>query len=302
MAGADAPLIFSRKARSRVIGCLAYALLLPLFAAIAALAGAFLGMGISRLFPAREALGGWLTGALSAAGFLAAAVWGIRDYLRRSTDRVAVHLDRLEFGRGSRMLVIPFDQVAWTEGPDLTRFRIKPRTGPPVVFQSEEWPVDELGKAWEARAVPAIVRRMTGPLESGEGLEFRASSLLALRIGLLGLLLVAGAAGLLYRWLRMDPGEGRGYSLASPVFLVTTGGVMILNALRARGGIIVYRDGVRRRRSDATIPWGRVRLLTAKSGGLVLDLDDGTTITMGSLTRNYPVCLELLRSGMAAAR
>ena len=302
MAGTDAPPDLQPKCRVPPERFLASALLLPLFAAIAALAGAFLGMGISRLFPARETVEGWLAGARSAADFLAAAVWGIRDFHRRSTDRVAVHLDRLEFGQGPRMIVVPFDQVAWTEGPDLTRFRIKPRTGPPLVFQSEEWPVDELGKAWEAQAVPAIVRRMNGSLELGEGLEFRATSLRSLRIGLLGLLFVAGAAGLLYHWPRMDGGEGRHYSLASPLFLVTTGGVMILNALRARGGIIVYREGVRRRTSNATIPWGRMRPLTAKSGGLVLDLDDGTTITMGSLTRNYPVCLELLRSGMAAAR
>jgi hypothetical protein len=300
--GDDAPLIFERRAKSQFTGCVAYLLMVPVVAVVGGIVGGLIGAGLCKLCPPDKSLQLWLICTPAALLAIAALVWGIRDYIGRSANRISIYSDRLEFGREVRKRVIRFEDVAWTEGPSYRELKIQPTKGSMLVLQTEEWPIDDIGRAWVDRAVPILARAVARRLEAGEALEFRASSFLAVRLALSGLLLIAPAVFLIIRWFRMTREESSKYALALPIFLLSTGGATILSTLRASGAIVLSRHGARRRRGDAVIPWNRLRLLPPDPGGFVLEADDGTKIKVGSLIQNYPVCLAMVQAGLAEAK
>jgi hypothetical protein len=136
---------------------------------------------------------------------------------------------------------------------------------------------------------------------AGETLEFRPARLMGLRLSIVGTALVALSGYLFFLWTRLKV-DRNPVRLGLPFFLFVTGATSLAQVARARGGVLIDRDGVRVRKGDPVIPWPRLRLLSPEGSGMILETDDGRKIRIGMLTRNYEACVAILKSGMAAAQ
>src|SRR2546425_4076288 len=123
--GKEAPLSFHRSAGSKWVGCLVYLLMVPVFIAVAAIIGGLLGTGVAHLLRGGENVKVATGLAVGGVCSVLALIWGVRDYRRRSADRIDVHGDRLEKVRGKRAETYPFDTLEWIEGPSLTTLSLK---------------------------------------------------------------------------------------------------------------------------------------------------------------------------------
>jgi len=303
------PVSFDRLVRARFAGCVAYLLITPVFAVIGALAGSGVGLGASALLGGGDKIDGPLMLFFASLGFVLCIWVAVRDYRKRAWDRIVIHADRLEISRGGKPEAVAFDALDWIEGPSLAfmqqdeglilgspyHLKLKPRGGALLTLKNEEWPVREIGKALVERAVPAMVAKMTDRIEAGGSCEFRPANLMALRLLFLGTVCLALGGAMLVSWATTSRIEKRIKPLGFSLFLVVTGGMTIRAASRARGGVCLEMDGVRRRTSEPIIPWERISAMKTAAGETTLEIDGEQPIVLGMLVRNYEACVSMLR-------
>jgi len=287
---------FERVSGSQTSGCVAYLLMVPMFALIGGIVGGFSGMGLLWLLKVEKTMQEPLGLLFFALGALFFAYWGIRDYFRRACTRVRVHEGSLEVLRSKTSYVYSFEDLEWMEGTSSTELSLKCAGRRPLVFKAEEWPLQGIHSALARTAVPRMVHSFNLRIERGETMEFRPANYREAKLRIGGLSLVALAVGLVFRWIFVPMAERTYYQLVLPLFLAGTGSLLLVQSGQARGGVLVEKAGIRPRKDDALTPWPRVREITLGEQGARIDLDNGGIITVGRLTRNYDACVAILRT------
>jgi hypothetical protein len=305
------PLSFERVARAQVAGCFAYLLILPTLSLIGALVGGGLAAGFLHL----TGLSGKTVESILLLGFagiggLGSAALVIREYRRRAGTRIVIHDDRLEVLFGNTPEIFRFQDLEWISGPSLAHVSQAPtlalnrsfelnlkRPGArPLKLQVEEWPVKEMAKVLLERAVPVQVQRLEARLEAGEIVDFRPSPFLALRYLITGMVCSIGSALLWYAWWQKIRTEKSVQVFALPLLLAVAGVSALFMVPRARGGVWVSRDGLRKQKGGSLIPWTKVAELQVLPDAVDIRIDDGSTLTLGMLARNYDAGLALLQA------
>jgi len=304
------PQTFERVKRAQFAGCFAYILLLPTVTIVGALIPGLIASWIVNL--AKVADKPWATaGALGVAalGGLGGAALVIREFYRRSGSRIVVHDDRLEVQFGGRADVYRFQDLEWISGPSLDYLSRLPvltlnrsfvlalkRPGAQALqLRVEEWPVKDIAKVLLERAVPLQLDAMEARIAAGGVLEFRPSPLLALRYLILGTAALGLSAFLWFAWWQLIVAEKSFKAFGFPLFLAVVGCSALAMVPRARGGVWISRSGILKRKQGALIPWSKVTGLQVLPDAANIQLDDGSTVTMGMLSRNYDAGLALLR-------
>ena len=170
---------FTRTRGSKAMGCLAYALAIPVLSV-------FVGMGVLALaFAGVDALGGSenLTVAVALVlGILAAisiVAWGIRSYRREVAAEVVVEFDRLRMTRGAATTTVEFKDVASVRIRELlyhgSTFEITLRNGRRVAFPSDVAPLERSLDALTRTVVTGVAGSLDARLRSGEDLVVRQS-------------------------------------------------------------------------------------------------------------------------------
>jgi hypothetical protein len=303
----DPPLAFERIARSRVAGCLAYGLMLPVAGLVCGLLAGLLGYGLSTLVGLKGDEGAWLLFIFFPVGFFGVLVWGLRDYRRRAKGRIEIHRDRLEVSGGSASRIFRFEDLEWIEGAGVAAslpvikpsgyvMRLRDRDGTVLPLGVDEWPVKEIAQGLLDRAVPVMTRVFNARIEAGEAVDFRPGFLQSLRFLATGVLFTGTGAYLFFRWGELIRTEKTFRTVGLPILLVLTGTSALVMVRKARGGILIDRDGVRSRSSGERVPWGEIERLRLLPDAASLETQDGRTFTVGTFARNYEVCVSLLRS------
>jgi hypothetical protein len=288
--------VFERVSGSRTRGCIAYLLMVPMFALIGGLVGGAAGMGLLWILNVDKTMQEPLGLLLFSLGALFFAYWGIRDYFRRAGTRVRVHEESLEVLRSNKSYVYSFEDLEWIEGTSSTELSLKCSGRGPLVFKAEEWPLKGIHKALARTAVPRLVYSFNSRIESGETLEFRPANIRGVKLRIGGVSLVVLAGYLVYRWLFVLTTDRSPFQLGLPFFLSTTGATCLVRSRQARGGVLVEKAGIRPRKDAPLTPWPRVREITLGEQGARIELDNGEVITVGRLTRNYDACVAVLRT------
>jgi hypothetical protein len=300
---------FERLTRSKLAGCAAYLLMVPMLGLIGAIAGGFAGMGLALLFRGGETLQMSLVGSFALLGLLGAFAMGIRDYRRRAGGVIRIDDDRLEVLRRAGPDVYRFDQLKEIQGCGFAFLKILEgpvhQSVPPLTLRSEdgrilslsieEWPLADIGAELSKRALPRLTERLKQRIEAGETVSFGSSRLLALRYLAIGLLCSTAGLALIYAWWRQTPEEHRYRALTLPLLLLTTGIGALAMVKRAGSGLSVGSTGVSGR-DGKLVPWTQLRRLRELSDSFTLETQEGRTLRLGMLAANYDVCLELLRS------
>lgn len=273
--------------------------MVPVFVVVAFVVGGLLGTVLAHLVrwgeDAKMVVGLSLGGVLS----VLAVVWSVRDYRRRSADRIEIREDRLEKVWGKRMEAYPLDELEWIEGPSLTTLTLKWYDGRKLRLRTEVWPVQEIGEALVSRAVPGMVRRMTERVARGEVVEFRPAAALLVR-SVAAIVLGLGVPGLFLYQATMSKGF-RFRGLGVTVVLAGAGLTALVQWGRTRGRILVESAGLRSRKQDPVVPWDDL-WMDVRTEGLRLERGDGgKPIVLGSLARNYPVCVAFLSTRVQVA-
>jgi hypothetical protein len=301
------PLSFERLTGSKLAGCAAYLLLIPAAAALGALLGIVVGMGLGALARS-ETLGLLLTLIFAPAGLLGSLYWGIRDYRRRSGRRILIHLDRIEVGSAGTPEVFRFEDLEWIEGTTLAArmkgvlkpsgvlIKLRRKDGRMLSLAIEEWPLTEIAQGLLELAVPAMTRTLSRRIDAGETVELRPGTFAALWYLLVGIAFVSGGGFLLYSWWRKKQADESYRILGLPVFLMLTGISALCMVGRARGGLLISGTGVRRSRGDDVIPWEAIRQLHVLPDSFRIETQEGKALSVGILARNYEACLALIQA------
>jgi len=302
----EQPLSFERLPQAKFAGCLAYLLLIPVFAVVAALIVGLLVAGLWKLT-------GWknetVPPLLMLAGFLGAIPFAIKGYLQRAGTRILVFSDRLEATEGMTPTVYRFDDLLWIEGPSLAflsrppaspltgslAVTLKRKDGRRLILRNEEWPLRDVSAALLDRAVPVQARTMSERLDSGETIEFRPGVLQSVRYLIVGSIGLALGGFWLFLGLKAMQEDKSYKSLALPILVVTSSLSALVMVGRAKGSLLMDRRGIRARRRDALLPWERIRDVQVLIDAMNITADDGSILRLGMLARNYDACRELVR-------
>src|SRR6185295_8286887 len=115
----DPPLVFERIIRAKVAGCLAYMLMIPVAGIAGALIGGLLAFVVTTLAGGGDNVAAPVFLVCAPLGFIGCVAWGIRDFWRRSDNRVVLHRDRLELLRRNTPDAWRYDEIEWIEAPSL---------------------------------------------------------------------------------------------------------------------------------------------------------------------------------------
>jgi hypothetical protein len=265
------PVVFQRKTRSKLTGCLVYAAMTGVLVVLALLVAGLAAAGLGHYVLGRNetaALAVFLVlGGLLAPG---AVVLAVREYRRMSSERIAVFDDRLESGRADRPTSFLFDDLLHIGRPDAEILQIDFRGGT-LKLARGEWPAPDIAQAIEDRAVEGLVARRWAALQAGAREHYgvrsrdivRWTAFAAVQGGIVGLFVWLGIRH--YR----EKGEFPRKGLALPLLflgLLLFGVGRIIGALR--GGFAVERDGLRGK--SVFLPWGEILRVEEDTSGLAV--------------------------------
>jgi hypothetical protein len=308
----EEPVTFGRKRGSNALGCLTYGLaivsVLPifagvtgggLFALVAGLAG-LQGDAFSTAILVGSGLA-WVVGA----GFL------VLDWLKRASQEVRVHADRLELAQRFSPVALEWSELEsiqlWPER-DLGDGKVPPHlvlrdaVGRTITLSGNEWPVAEILAPIRERAFPVLARRLAAAVKDGRPLELRPPARWAALFRLAGALLTVVFLAIVVLGL-VEVGKGdtqavKGILKGLPLVFV---GIALYRTGRSlRRGLVVTSQGVAASdRPHEEVPLAATGALRpAGDQLLVLETEQGP-LEVAAASENallLPLVLPLIRS------
>lgn len=292
----DLPFQLERRPESKALGCLAYALAVPVFVMLLALLAAAL---INLLLPAL----GVPEGAALALGALIAPIvacggvlWALRDYRRRAGWKVVIYPDKLEVTEGRKTRVVPFSQV--------TAVRLLPAVqdmactleladGSRLKLNRGVAPFSKVRHALEPTLILQLAKQLDQGLQAGQTIPLRENVIKAwLRIAR-GACYV-GLAGLLVATVL--------HAEFGVTLFQAARGLIRRGGMGTRGGFLIQNSGLvpASRSFTAPVAWSDLSLVRNDETGILLQSHFGETFSATPEAKNFWPLMLLIESRLNA--
>lgn len=289
---------FERVERAKLAGCIAYLLLIPTFMVVAAIIVGMIFVGISALLKLGEPAS--LVASLVPAGIamIGAGWFGVRNYRSRNAARVEVSTDFIECTADVKVRRIRFDDIVWLQCYPSSALKVAGK-GIVLTLRVEEWPIEKIHEALQARAVPRVAARLREGVLDGRPATFSTPKTQVASYFVLGVILLAIGGAATARYVTLTAKEGSRAGQVGLVLALAVGGAgLIYRGLVERRGYQVSEQGIQRmgdpagRRDWASLLEGRVT-----AGQMLLNFSDGKPpFKVSALCRNFSVMVALVKS------